>query len=179
MGRNSDQIDYRKDYYKGIAAIYFRKILSTIIKYGDLKNEDDLVLDFGCGVGHLKKTLKKDNIIGFDIEPELTKIENYKNLSPKKIVLSGVLEHLYLPEVEDLLDDFLTMNKAVELLVYMPTENWVSKIAMRLARKTNAHDDHVSSYQEINVILDRYFQLKKRKYIFFHMAEISHFVPKQ
>ena len=178
MARNTRTIDYTEDYYKGFSGIYFRKILNTIIKFGNLKNEKSLILDFGCGVGHLKKTLKKNNIINYDIEPELTEIVNYKNLKPKKIILSGVLEHLYLEEIEKLLDEFILMNKNVGLLVYLPTENWISKIAMRLAGQKNAHDDHVSKYSDINKILEKKFALKKRKYIFARMAQISYHVKK-
>jgi hypothetical protein len=175
MAQNTDTIDYRRDYYKGFAGAYFFKILETIIDFGSLKSEKGIILDFGCGVGHLKKILKKSNIIGYDIEKELTEIDDYKKLSPKIIVLSGVLEHIRLESVEKLLDEFLAMNREIELLVYLPTENWISKIAMRLAGEKHAHDDHVSKYKDINMILEKKFLLKKRKYIFFKMAEVSYY----
>ncbi|MEA1963379.1 MAG: hypothetical protein U9M94_04045 [Patescibacteria group bacterium] len=178
MARNTQTIDYTEDYYKGFSGIYFREILNTIIKFGNLKNEKGIILDFGCGVGHLKKLLKKNNIINYDIEPKLTEIDNYKKLKPEKIILSGVLEHLYLEEIEKLLAEFILMNKNVEFLVYLPTENWISKIAMRLAGQKNAHDDHVSKYKKINKILEKKFILKKRKYIFARMAQISYYVRK-
>ena len=173
MAQNTDTIDYRNDYYKGFAGFYFRKILHTIISFGGLKKEDGLILDYGCGVGHLKKILKKDNVLGFDVEESLGEVGDYRSLKPVKIVLSGVLEHLYIKDVKRLLEDFLVMNSQVELLVYLPTENWVSKIAMRLAGVPNAHDDHVSKYLEINKILEKYFKLSKRRYIFFRMAQVS------
>lgn len=178
MAKNTDTIDYSEDYYKGFAGIYFRKILNTIIKFGDLKNENDIILDFGCGVGHLKKTLKKNNIINYDIDPALTEIVDYKKIKPKIIILSGVLEHLYLKEIQALLTEFLAMNNKAELLVYLPTENWISKIAMRLARQKNAHDDHVSKYKDINKLLDEKYLLKKRVYIFARMAQVSHYAAK-
>jgi hypothetical protein len=179
MAQNTDTIDYRNDYYKGFAGIYFRKILDTIIKFGGLKNEAGVILDFGCGVGHLKKMLKKENIIGYDIEKELTEIDDYKKLSPKVIVLSGVLEHIHLENIEKLLDEFLIMNPRVELLVYLPTENLISKIAMRLAGQKHAHDDHVSRYKDIDKMLEKKFQLNQRKYILFRMAEVSCYLPKK
>ena len=178
MARNARTIDYTEDYYKGFSGIYFRKILNTIIKFGNLKNEKGLILDFGCGVGHLKKLLKKNNIINYDIEPRLTEINDYKKLKPEKIILSGVLEHLYLKEIKKLLDEFILMNKNAKLLVYLPTENLVSKIAMRLAGQKNAHDDHVSKYKDINKILEKKFALKKREYIFARMAQVSYYVKK-
>ncbi len=173
MAQNTNTIDYRKDYYQGFAGVYFFKILKTIIKFGNLQNEKGVILDFGCGVGHLKKILKKENVVGYDVEKELTEIDDYRKLSPKIIVLSGVLEHIRLDGIEKLLDEFAIMNPKVEILVYLPTENWISKIAMRLAGEKHAHDDHVSKYKDINKILEERFALKKRKYIFFKMAEVS------
>lgn len=178
MARNTDTIDYTKDYYTGFAAIYFNKILKTIIKFGNLNKEPGLVLDFGSGSGHLKKLLPQTNVVNYDIIPELSDIQDYRSLKPKKIILSGVLEHLYLSEISRLLDEFISMNSGAELLVYLPTENWASKIAMRLAGQKNAHDDHVSKYQEINQILDKKYFLKKRTYIFARMAQISHYAKK-
>lgn len=177
MAQNTNSIDYHKDYYQGLAGIYFRKILKTIIDFGDLENEPNLILDFGCGLSHLKKTLKRDNIIGYDIEADLSEINDYKKLKPQKIVLSGVLEHLYLDHIETLLQEFQIMNSKASLIVYLPTENSVSKIAMRLAGQSNAHDDHVSKYKDINKVLAKYFKIKKRKYIFFRMAEVTLFEP--
>jgi 2-polyprenyl-3-methyl-5-hydroxy-6-metoxy-1,4-benzoquinol methylase len=59
MARHSSNIDYRDDYYRGVAKIYFNKILNTIIDFGNLKEEEGVILDYGCGVGHLKKKLSK------------------------------------------------------------------------------------------------------------------------
>lgn len=178
MARYADTIDYKKDYYKGFAKIYFNKILRILIEFGDLENEKRVILDYGCGVGHLKKMLPEANIIGYDIIPELSDIDDYKVLKPVKIVLSGVLEHLYLDEIEHLLKDFHEMNQNAELLVFLPTENFISKVAMILAGERHAHDDHVSRYKDINSLIEKYYSVKKRKYIFFQMAQITHYVPK-
>jgi hypothetical protein len=175
---NKDIIDYREDYYNGAAGIYFRKILNTIIKFGNLKNEKGLVLDYGCGVSHLKKNLTGINVVGYDILPELSDVNDYRNLKPDKIVLSGVLEHIYLDDQEKLLKEFKQMNPRAELLVYLPTENFISKIAMHLAGQKYAHNDHVTKYKEINNLLSKYYKLKQRKYIFIRMAQVSHYVPK-
>jgi len=177
MARNADTIDYRDDYYKGFAKIYFDQILETIIKFGDLRKENGLILDFGCGLSHLKKRLVNKNVIGYDIISELSDVEDYHGLNPAQIVLSGVLEHLYPAEISTLLGEFKKMNPRVTLLVYLPTENLVSKIAMRLAGQKNAHDDHVSGYKEINKILEKEYSLEKRRYIFFRMAQITKYAP--
>ena len=177
MARNCQTIDYREDYYKGFSSLYFNSILKTIINLGELQDEKNIILDYGCGVGHLKKRLNKPNVIGYDIVPELSEIDDYKKIIPHKIVLSGVLEHLYLNEIEDLLKSFLNINSKAILLVYLPTENFVSKIAMVLAGQSNAHDDHVSSYKDINKIVSKYYYPEKQVYKFFSMAQVTKYVP--
>lgn len=177
MGKNSNNIDYREDYYKGLSKIYFQKILNTIIDFGDLYNEKGLILDFGCGVGHLKKQLKGKKVIGYDIIPQLSDVPDYRKLRPVKIVLSGVLEHIYLDEIEKILKDFKKMNKNSELLIFLPTENFISKMAMVLAGERHAHDDHVSSYKEINALIEKYYYPEKRVYLFLRMAQITKYVP--
>lgn len=179
MARNTNTIDYHKDYYRGFSKFYFHKILETIIDFGDLKNEKRLVLDYGCGVGHLKNMLPEANVIGYDIIPELSDIKDYKVLKPIKIVLSGVLEHMYLDEIERLFQDFQKMNPSAELLVFLPTENFVSKIAMMLAGQANAHDDHVSKYKEINSLIEKYYFPERRKYLFLKMAQITKYFLKK
>lgn len=177
MAGHSKNINYQIDYYKGLAKIYFNKILETIIDFGNLRNEKGLILDYGCGLGHLKKKLTGSRVVGYDIIPTLSDIDDYRNLHPQKIVLSGVLEHCHLDEIDILLKDFLKMNPAAELLVFLPTENFISKIAMILARQPNAHNDHISKYKQINQLIEKYYYPQKRKYLFFRMAQITKYVP--
>lgn len=177
MARNTPNIDYRVDYYKGFAGIYFNKILEMIIEFGDLRNEPGLILDFGCGLGHLKKRLPGANVVGYDIIPELSDVSDYRNLKPKQIVLSGVLEHLYNEETDALMKEFQSLAPRAVLLVSLPTENWISKIAMRLAGQKSAHDDHVSKYQEIEKIIERSYQPVRRASLFLGMARIIKYVP--
>ncbi|MFH1583430.1 MAG: hypothetical protein ABIB72_03920 [Candidatus Falkowbacteria bacterium] len=177
MARNTKTIDYRDDYYRGAAKIYFNWILETIIKFGDLRKESGLILDFGCGHSHLKKKLTGINVVGYDIIPELSEVENYRQLIPAQIVLSGVLEHLYEDEIKVLINEFKQMNRQAVLLVYLPTENWISKIAMRLAGLKTAHNDHVSFYKEINKIIEKDYRPEKRRYIFLGMAQVTKYVP--
>ena len=70
MARNAATVDYSQDYYRRFAKIYFDKILETLIEFGDLKKEIGLILDFGCGFRYLKKKLRNNNVIGYDIIPD-------------------------------------------------------------------------------------------------------------
>ena len=69
------------------------------------------------------------------------------------------------------------MNKHAQLLVFLPTENSISKIAMILAGESHAHDDHVSKYKDINKLIEKYYYPQKRKYLFLRMAQITKYVP--
>ena len=177
MARNTTTVDYRQDYYCGPAKIYFNRILETIIKFGELKKEPGLILDFGCGRGYLKRKLK-NNVVGYDIISELSDIQNYHDLKPAQIILNNVLEHLYPEEIKNLLTEFQKMNPRAVLLVCLPTENWVSKIMMRLANFKNAHDDHVSSHREINKIIEEKYYLARRRYLFLRMAQVTKYIKR-
>lgn len=175
MARNADTVDYREDYYRGFAKVYFNKVLDTLIAFGDLSHEQGCILDYGCGVGHLKKRLPQSSVVGYDIIPELSDIADYRTLKPSKIVLSGVLEHLYLPEIDALLREFMALSPSAELFVFLPTENFVSKIAMHLAGQPHAHDDHVSRYRAVNHAVEKYYTPVRRTYLFFRMAQITRY----
>ena len=177
MARNTSTIDYREDYYRGFAKIYFDRILETIIEFGDLRKKTGLILDFGCGLGHLKNKLAGRNVVGYDIIPELSDVKDWHSLAPDHIVLSGVLEHLYGQEIEALINEFKQINPRANLLVFLPTENWISKIAMCLAGQKNAHDDHVSKYNKINEIIEKDYYPAQRRYLFLKMAQITEYIP--
>lgn len=68
------------------------------------------------------------------------------------------------------------MNPEAELLVFLPTENAVSKIAMFLSGQKNAHDDHVSQHKKINRLIEKHYQPQERKHLFFRMAQITKYV---
>lgn len=176
MARNTNTIDYNEDYYRGFAKIYFERVLEIIIKFGNLRNEAGLILDYGCGVGHLKRKLADRNIVGYDIISKLSDVEDWHSLVPDKIVLSAVLEHLYTQEIKTLIDEFKKISPHADLIVSLPTENWISKIAMRLAGQKNAHDDHVTRYKEINSIIEKQYRPVQRRYVFLRMTQVTRYV---
>ncbi|MDO8480902.1 MAG: methyltransferase domain-containing protein [Nanoarchaeota archaeon] len=165
-------MDYAEDYYKGIAGIYFKRVLRTLIKMGGLREELGLILDFGCGVGHLKKALPGKTILGYDILPENTEVKDYRDLKPDFIVCNAVLEHLDEAQLREALDNFKKMNPRAALLVALPTENFVSKIGMVLTGYTTAHDDHKLKLKAVNKVLSEYAERKDRKMIF-TMMEVA------
>ena len=165
-------MDYSEDYYNGIAGIYFRRVLRTIISMGKLRKRDGLILDFGCGVGHLKAALPTKHVIGYDIIKEVTDVDDYKHLKPEVIVCNAVLEHLSLDELKEVVSDFKTMNRDVLILTALPTENFISKIGMVLTGYTTAHDDHkITLKQATNYLLSQCDRVGRKK--IFTMMEVS------
>jgi hypothetical protein len=167
-------MNYEEDYYNGPAKKYFNAVLDKIIELGRLKEEKGIILDYGCGHKHLKERMcNKDNVVGYDIIPALSEVVDYKHLTPNKIVCSGVLEHLDREQLNKLLDDFEIMNPDHELIVFVPTENIISKIGMFILNKPDAHADHKLKYKEVNEELEKRYDVISREYIYFNMAEIT------
>lgn len=174
-------VDYRKDYYTGFfAKTYFTRVMRRIVEYGDLKNERGLILDFGCGVGHLKGLLKPYGVrvVGYDLIPELSDIRDYKSVRPSKIVCNAVFEHIRPSGIRKILDDFEAMNPDSALLVALPTENLFSRMGMWLTNNKHLHDDHVTGYKEVNKIIEERYRVEKRCYLMFRMAQVTKYVRK-
>lgn len=159
---------YQIDYYKGILGIYNRKIMTHFIRLGELWNRR-LILDFGCGVGHLRTRVQ--NVVGYDINPELSDIEDYKSMKPEVIVAAASLQYLNPKQMDDFLQ-FAIKSKA-ELVTVIPTENIAAKLAMIILNKPYAHDDHLFGYKHINRILEKHFKVKKRKYLCLSMVQLT------
>ena len=113
---------------------FSRKKIDIALKMAGLKKED-VVLDFGCGDGYLKRTNPGLNITGYDINPEQTGIDDYRKIQPNKIFAMDVLEHIPKREIEVILKNFKNMSHDFDLIVAIPTENWISRKARMLMGK--------------------------------------------
>lgn len=164
---------YQVDYYKGILGVYNRRIMKSFIRMGDLKSEKGLIFDFGCGVGHLKQELSNRNVVGYDINPDLSDIGDYTKLKPTKIVCSASLQYLTLGDINNLLIFFHSTR--ADLITVIPTENVLAKLAMVITNKPYAHDDHLSKYREINQIIEKYYCISKRKYMWGGMVQLTRY----
>ena len=80
--------DFSKDYYKGIKGIYFHNILKKIIEIGHLDKRNVRILDFGCGLNKFKSLLP--NVIGYDIQPRFTEIDDWKKLQFDVVITNAV-----------------------------------------------------------------------------------------
>lgn len=160
-----------------ITRIYFRKKIDAAIKIAHLKKED-IILDFGCGGGWLERKLKEFNIIGYDINPEKTFIKDYKTIKPTKIFCLDVLEHIPKEEIKEILSNFKNLNNNFELIVSIPTGNFISRKVRRLVGKLEVPKEHITSYNEILGILKENFKFKK-KINFFSVTKIFVFEHKK
>ncbi|MCK9596944.1 class I SAM-dependent methyltransferase [Candidatus Pacearchaeota archaeon] len=153
-----------------LTKIYFRKKIDASIRIANLKKED-IILDFGCGAGWLERKLKRFNIQGYDINPEKTFIKDYKTIKPTKIFCLDVLEHIPAEEIKKIIESFKKMNDNFELIVSIPTGNFISRKIRKLVGKDEVPKEHITSYEEILNILKQNFRIKK-KINFFTVTKI-------
>lgn len=142
-----------------ITRLYFRLKINSAIKLARLR-KGDVILDFGCGGGWLERKLKGFEIHGYDINPEKTFIDDYKKVRPTKIFVLDVLEHVPENEIQGILDSFKNLNNRFDLIVSIPTENWISRKMRKLVGKKEVPDEHITKYDTILRILKRNFRLK-------------------
>jgi len=142
---------------------FFRTKVNLAIKLANLK-KDDFILDFGCGSGWLKNRLRKKgyHVIGYDITPEQSDIEDYTRVKPKKIFVMDVFEHLSKEEIKKIIRDFKKMNPQFELIASIPTENLISRKVRRLMGKRERVSDHITSLGEVLEILRGKLKLVKK-----------------
>jgi len=154
-----------------LVRLFFKWKFSLAIKYADLK-KDDLILDFGCGISWLKKIIPEYKVIGYDIDPKLTEIKDYKYLKPDKIFILDVFEHVPKEEIRNILRNFKKMNPNVKLITAIPTETWLWRKSRKLMGLSERVADHITPLKEIVKILEEeYTEVKKIN--FFLMSRIS------
>jgi len=162
--------DFTKDYYKGLSGIYFFKILRTIIKMGNLRDRNVKILDFGCGVGHLKKLLP-GKVINYDVNPELTEIEDWKKADFDAVVANQVLIYLSKDELMSLLEELYKHNPKIEMYVGISTQGIINKILRIFANQGDSYADcKLSPKDEISILKQKMDVIKKRTVFF--MTEV-------
>jgi SAM-dependent methyltransferase len=152
---------------------YFKQKIEAAIRIAKLKKED-IILDFGCGAGWLEERLRKFYIVGYDINPEKTFVEDYRTMKPTKIFCLDVFEHIPLKEIEEIIENFKKMNNHFELIVSIPTGNLISRKVRKLVGKIEVPKEHITSYKDILNLLKKNFKLKD-KTNFFTVTKIFFF----
>jgi len=144
-----------------ITRVYFRSKVWLAVKLSGL-NKNDVILDFGCGGGWLEKKLKNFEIYGYDINPEKTFIKDYREVKPTKIFVLDVFEHIPKKEIQNILDNFKKISNKFEIIVSVPTENFISRKMRKFVGKPEVPDEHITNYKDIWGILNRNFRRKRR-----------------
>jgi len=157
--------NFAEDYNHPIPFVrfYFRRIISVAIDMLGNISKDSLILDFGCGRQYLKKAsgLK---IIGYDIVPQFTDIDDYRNIKPDIIFCNHVLEHLDIQELKETLDSFKKIVPKF-IITGVPTENLLSKLCALIGRP-HGYFEHKTKMKAIHNELSKRFALLERKNIF-------------
>ena len=158
--------DFRKDYYTGLKGVYFYRILEAIIELGNLRNRKRKILDFGSGVGKLKKLLP-GKVVNYDILPELTDVSDWKTVGFDVLVGNEVFCYFTEKELLALLDNIRAHNPKAELVVGMSRQGILNKILMVLANEPDAHADiRLGAKEEISTLKKR-MEIIKKKNVFF------------
>ena len=134
-----------------LVRLFYRMKFGIAIFYAGLK-KDDLILDFGCGIGWLKKQLSEYNVVGYDIDPKLTEVD-YTKIKPNKIFAMDVFEHVPKNEIRKILKNFKKTGSFI-LIAAIPTENWFWRKSRKLMGLSETVKDHITPLKEIYKILE-------------------------
>ena len=159
-------------HYKGFSKIYFKKIISSIIKIGNLDTKEKIILDFGCGEKYLSKTLPQKKILNYDVDPKYSDYEDYKNLYFDIVVFNHVLMYMDKKEIISTFFNIQKINKNCRFLIGIGKEKFLNKMAAFVTLNLQAHKGTRSSYTEqMNIINEKMNILDTKKNIFF-MSDI-------
>jgi hypothetical protein len=134
-----------KNYF--IVKIYRNKIYQLIMSIGNFEKKK-IILDFGCGLGELKKlNIQKKNkskIVNFDLIPRLSDVKTYENLKFDTIVFCQVLYLLKPKKIKLLLSKLKNQNKNLDIIVVYSTQSIINKVFAFLLGHGNAHNNTLS-----------------------------------
>lgn len=131
---------------------YFYKLLKTAVQISKTKKEDT-ILDFGCCKKRLKQFLPKETkYLGYDIDPKLSMIKDYKKTRPTTVFAINVLEHLDERQLTETLKEFKKMG-VKKIIIGNPTINTISKIVIRLSGLSKAIKTHNMTFVGVNKCL--------------------------
>ena len=164
------------NYYGSLLSFYFNRTIDSIIKIGDLDIKKKNILDFGCGYGQLKKKIKINHVLNYDIDPQFTEYDDWRKLNFDIIVANQVFYLFSKNELENLLDELKNKNPELIIIVGISYQNVISKIIKNIFNFKNAHDFTKLNYnQQVEILkkkcilldkIDNFFANKVLKYKF-------------
>lgn len=151
---------------------YFLKVAKEIIKIGNLENQNT-ILDYGCGEQIFSKLLKKPKIFNYDIKPEYNEVLNVTDhLNSDVVIFNHVWMYIPYDEISKILQNIKDANKNSKIILSMGKQNLLSKIAMILAGKPNAHNNTVISYNKQLEVLKKFCKILDVKKNIYFMTDV-------
>lgn len=150
---------------------YFHKIVNEIIKIGNLKKTKKTILDFGCGNKIFSQKLPNSKILNYDINPNITEIQNYKDYNFDIIILNHVLMHMSEKQINNLFYDLKNINSKIFFLIGIGRQNLLSKIGKFLLAQHKAHDETKISYNDQLDLINKDLRIINKSNVF-HLTDI-------
>ena len=129
-----------------------------------------IILDFGCGLGEIKKLniikKNKSKIINYDLITRFGDVKTYKNLNFDTIIFCQVLYLIAPNNIAKLLSELKRQNKYLEIIVAYSTQSIINKVFAFLLGHSNAHKNTLSSpKKEREVLLSQCYLIKEINYL--------------
>ena len=169
---NTNNVFLTTHYDTSFSKYYFIKVAKEIIKIGDLENQNT-ILDYGCGEQIFSKLLTKPKIFNYDIKPEYSEVLNVTDhLNSDVVIFNHVWMYIPYEEINKILQDIKNANKNSKIILSMGKQNLLSKIAMVLAGKPNAHNNTVISYSKQLEVLKKFCKILGVKKNIYFMTDV-------
>ena len=125
-----------------ISYLYFLIIYFTIIKVGNF-NKKKKILDFGSGLGNLKKLNNKlknpSKIINYDRITHLSDIKRWDNQKFDTIVFCQSAYMLSKKELNLILNKIKKTNPKIEIIVALSTRSFLNRVMSKLLGHSDAY----------------------------------------
>lgn len=140
--------------YKGLAGRYFNYMLTRLIEMGKLEKSSEKILDFGCGIGELKRRLGPRKVVGFDIISSLSDVADWRIVDFDILVANQVFYCLTSTELDALLVELKQKNPNLLLVVGISRQGLLNNIGKYLLGRPDAHSrTKISPTLEAEILL--------------------------
>lgn len=156
-----------------ISKIYFEimyLIISKLINYND-----KVVLDFGGGLGFLKKKLTKKGaeVYIYDRVKDLSDVDDYNKIDFNVIIFCQVLMYINEKEVLKIFNELNEKKKKIFVITCFSKQTIINKIFAFFLGHSNPHEDTVLTPEKENYIFKKNFNTRKEIDLFLFKVILS------
>ena len=166
---NTQQLPFNITKHGNVSGVYFNNILENVIKLIYYKKKIK-VLDFGCGYGYLKKTLKTNKnvkVIGYDIVKQLSDINDWKKIKFDYFISTQVFVYFTKKKLNQLVIYLKKNYPNVKVIITISNQGWLNKLGAYILNEPEAHTNfRLTPDQEIK-IFKKHMKIIKKKNILF------------